>query len=139
MNAASFDRIVENQANANVQAKIEKFRRKVREALFEIYPHLSNHGLEKMIDQGEALPIDPKGDHGNTDFWQRVNEARFILGSVVAKHPHIGWPASLWEDERKTVAADIISKLDIVAQALIAKPPSATDARPVGAPDPESF
>lgn len=122
MNPSKFDAIVTARAHERVQAKIEKFRKQVSEAI---------NGLRLNTPTGYYhgfLPHDIKGDLKNV--LDNVASGMYFEPGETKPLKVATWPRSLWDAEEAAVQRELLATMDEMQKALCAPAPTTDGPQP---------
>ena len=96
MTKDSLQEAINNKAQANVQRRIEVFRKDISAACERLWYGLNRH--------------------------YNIGTNNQLLAQLLKDDNTKGWPSLLWDEERRIITADVLSKMDIVQQLLNAEP-----------------
>lgn len=109
MRAQSFEKLVTERANKQVQEKISAFRDAVKKALSAL-------GGKDLYDNPSIRP-----------------DGKIALG-LASDYETAGWPTILWEQEEELVKNQLLATLDVMQKALIdaSAERDPNEAKPIG-------
>lgn len=118
MTGEKFAEIVTKRANERAQEKIRIFEKKIKSALTELT------GTYLLYLSGE----DKYKNDGRDDSANRIILERMLEASDVCFKS--GWPSLIWRAEEKAVTEELLSMMDEMQKALLAKAPNEDDFKP---------
>lgn len=117
MKPQTFDALVHNRADKNIQDRIRIFKDEIRKAVLKLYPQSPGFG---------AVLWSGRKDQEKLSDDEQFN--RQIVLFLTGRSDTL--PAVIWEKEREKVAAELLATMDVMAQALATPPPSEDAVKP---------
>lgn len=115
------------RANVEVQAKISRFKTAIDKALSDLFGKTScgtdQFGNYQYAEEAAArYPIE----------FAKLTALRLAIRDHAEKDKSntkrlLHWPAELWEKETEAIRNDLLAKMDLMQQLLLAKPRSTDD------------
>lgn len=122
MTGSKFDAIVKARANERVQARIQQFRKDVREAVKKLSPALLSD-YAKPLHVGAEEKVFKGGDLDNN---------RTVVAYLTGRADVL--PAVLWRKEEEAVSKELLATMDEMQKALIAPASRPDDVLPTPLP-----
>jgi len=114
---------INERAKVNVAQKVKAFRAEIDAALTKLFGN-GSQSCERFGSYGYAGNVTRK----KTPEYEIANAKLDALNiAIAANEPHpsnkeIGWPRLLWEKERESIRNELLAKMDLMQQLLVAKP-----------------
>ena len=113
MKMSDLETMIAKRADNNVQARIMQFKLDIQAAVAKLFvdSHSTSFGRYR-----EAMHL--------KDAQKRARGV--VMGLAMADTDDdgkkLGWPSTLWDNEQETLRTELLSKMDLLQQMLLAKP-----------------
>lgn len=115
MKMSDLETMIAKRADDNVQARIQQFKRDIEAAVGKLFGDSggSYPGFGKYKEAAKAQ-----------DAFRRAKAAvmALALGDTDEAGKRLGWPSELWNIEQQSLRTELLSKMDLLQQMLLAKP-----------------
>jgi len=114
MKISDLETMIAKRADDNVQARIQQFKQDIQAALAKLFGGSSSHVAFGKYREAATYKDEEKRAKGVV--------MELALGDTDEDGRRLGWPSTLWNIEKEALRTELLSKMDLLQQMLLAKP-----------------
>ena len=114
MKMSDLETMIAKRADDNVQARIHQFKQDIQAALVRLFNSSSSHVAFGKYREAATYQDEDKRAKGVV--------MKLAMADTDEEGRKLGWPSTLWNNEQETLRTELLSKMDLLQQMLLAKP-----------------